>query len=69
MDTQLLKAARQVIMECDCEDGCPSCVGPYEEVGHKSKIYALKIIKGCFPIESFGKVKDLYLTETGQNKI
>ncbi|MGI6424932.1 MAG: DEAD/DEAH box helicase [Tepidanaerobacteraceae bacterium] len=46
MDTQLLKAARQVIMECDCEDGCPSCVGPYEEVGHKSKIYALKIIKG-----------------------
>ncbi|HHV19290.1 MAG TPA: DEAD/DEAH box helicase [Thermoanaerobacterales bacterium] len=46
MEDQLLKAARQVIMECDCEDGCPSCVGPYEEVGHGSKTFALKIIKG-----------------------
>ncbi|WP_213996892.1 DEAD/DEAH box helicase [Tepidanaerobacter syntrophicus] len=46
MQEQLLKAARQVIMECDCEDGCPSCVGPYEEVGSGSKEYALRIIKG-----------------------
>ncbi len=49
MEDQLLKAARQVIMECDCEDGCPSCVGPYEEVGHGSKTFALKIIKGVLP--------------------
>jgi len=46
MEEQLLKAARQVILECGCEDGCPSCVGPYEEVGHRSKEFALKIIKG-----------------------
>lgn len=46
MEEQLLKAARQVIMECDCDDGCPSCVGPYEEVGHGSKTFALNIIKG-----------------------
>lgn len=46
MEDQLLKAARQVIMECDCEEGCPSCVGPYEEVGRGSKGYALNIIKG-----------------------
>lgn len=46
MEDQLLKAARQVILECDCEDGCPSCVGPHEEVGHGSKDFALKIIKG-----------------------
>ncbi|AEE91125.1 putative ATP-dependent helicase [Tepidanaerobacter acetatoxydans Re1] len=46
MEDQLLKAARQVIMECNCEDGCPSCVGPYDEVGFGSKKFALKIIKG-----------------------
>jgi DEAD/DEAH box helicase domain-containing protein len=46
MQDQLLKAARQVIMECNCEDGCPSCVGPYDEVGFGSKNFALKIIKG-----------------------
>jgi DEAD/DEAH box helicase domain-containing protein len=45
LDETLLKAARQVIMECGCEDGCPSCVGPFEEVGHGSKTFALRIIK------------------------
>lgn len=47
MSRMLLKAARQVIMECGCEDGCPSCVGPYDEVGSGSKNYALKIINQC----------------------
>lgn len=47
MDEMLLKAARQVILECSCEDGCPSCVGPYEEVGSGSKNFALKIINQC----------------------
>lgn len=46
METQLLKAARERILECDCEDGCPSCVGPWEEIGPGSKSFALKIIKG-----------------------
>lgn len=47
MDKMLLKAARQVIMECSCENGCPSCVGPYDEVGPDSKNFALKIIDEC----------------------
>lgn len=47
MDEMLLRAARQVIMECSCENGCPSCVGPYEEVGSGSKNFALKIINQC----------------------
>ncbi|MDN5311102.1 MAG: box helicase protein [Thermoanaerobacteraceae bacterium] len=47
MDEMLLRAARQVIMECSCENGCPSCVGPYEEVGPGSKNFALKIINQC----------------------
>ncbi len=33
----LLQAARQVISDCRCENGCPSCVGPLNEVGEKGK--------------------------------
>ncbi|MDI3481612.1 MAG: box helicase protein [Tepidanaerobacteraceae bacterium] len=47
ISSMLLKAARQVILECSCEDGCPSCVGPHEEVGSGSKDFALKIINKC----------------------
>jgi len=33
----LLQAARQVISDCRCENGCPSCVGPLNEVGENGK--------------------------------
>jgi len=45
MEESLLKSARQAILECGCENGCPSCVGPVEEVGIGSKTNALRIIK------------------------
>lgn len=45
MQESLLKSARQAILECGCEDGCPSCVGPVEEVGIGSKTNALRIIE------------------------
>jgi len=41
----LLKAARELIMTCGCEKGCPSCVGPIDEVGTKGKESALLILK------------------------
>ena len=41
----LLKAARELIMTCGCEKGCPSCVGPIDEVGIKGKESALLILK------------------------
>ena len=40
----LLRRARDLIGACPCESGCPSCVGPVNEVGVKSKEVALKIL-------------------------
>jgi DEAD/DEAH box helicase domain-containing protein len=41
----LLSAAKNLIMECACTAGCPSCVGPAEETGEKGKISALKLLE------------------------
>ncbi|MGB9812492.1 MAG: DEAD/DEAH box helicase [Thermovenabulum sp.] len=46
IDKTLLKAARQAILECTCDEGCPSCVGPVEDVGYYAKESALEIIQG-----------------------
>jgi DEAD/DEAH box helicase domain-containing protein len=46
LSRQLLKASERVILDCKCDDGCPSCVGPEEEIGVGGKAAALKIIKG-----------------------
>jgi DEAD/DEAH box helicase domain-containing protein len=40
----LWKASRDLINNCECIDGCPSCVGPKLEVGDKGKENALKLI-------------------------
>jgi len=41
----LLEVARELIGECGCESGCPSCVGPSLEVGETGKTSALKLIE------------------------
>lgn len=41
----LLKAAQELILGCGCEKGCPSCVGPIDEVGIKGKESALLILR------------------------
>jgi len=41
----LLQAALELIQSCGCEKGCPSCVGPIDEVGIKGKESALIILK------------------------
>jgi len=41
----LLNAAQELIITCGCEKGCPSCVGPIDEVGIKGKESALLILK------------------------
>lgn len=46
IDRVLLKAAMQTILECTCDDGCPSCVGPVEDVGYYAKQSALEIVQG-----------------------
>lgn len=43
---ELLDHARRLLGECECEAGCPSCVGPPNEVGDKAKAIALELLGG-----------------------
>lgn len=43
--TELLMAARDLVANCSCEDGCPSCVGPAGELGHAGKLEALALLR------------------------
>ncbi len=43
---QLFKTAHELVSACGCEHGCPSCVGPINEVGPNGKINTLKLLKG-----------------------
>lgn len=43
---QLLEHAERLLDECECEEGCPSCVGPPTEVGARAKGIALHLLRG-----------------------
>lgn len=45
MRESLLAKAKQLIEECPCEAGCPSCVGPPGESGERAKEVALVLTK------------------------
>jgi DEAD/DEAH box helicase domain-containing protein len=42
---ELIKRALELVSECPCEDGCPSCVGPGGENGIGGKAETLEILK------------------------
>jgi DEAD/DEAH box helicase domain-containing protein len=42
---RLIEGAHGLISSCPCEAGCPSCVGPINEVGATAKEVALKILE------------------------
>jgi DEAD/DEAH box helicase domain-containing protein len=42
---ELLVQGYETIAFCECEDGCPSCVGPVGEEGSGGKDEALAILK------------------------
>jgi DEAD/DEAH box helicase domain-containing protein len=44
MHDELLEATRRLIAECDCENGCPGCVGPVGNTGPLAKAAALRIL-------------------------
>jgi DEAD/DEAH box helicase domain-containing protein len=44
MHADLLGRTRDLIAECPCESGCPSCVGPLGDVGPRAKAVALEIL-------------------------
>jgi len=45
MHDELIARALELVSECACEDGCPSCVGPGGENGYGGKLEALAILK------------------------
>ena len=45
MHDELIARAYELVSECSCEDGCPSCVGPGGENGYGGKQEALEILK------------------------
>jgi DEAD/DEAH box helicase domain-containing protein len=44
MHDELLAKTRQLIAECECEHGCPGCVGPIGNTGPLAKAAALRIL-------------------------
>ncbi|RME43150.1 MAG: DUF1998 domain-containing protein, partial [Chloroflexi bacterium] len=42
---RLLATAQELIRDCPCDRGCPSCVGPVDEVGEDAKAYTLAILE------------------------
>lgn len=49
---ELLRHAQRLLLECDCEEGCPSCVGPPNEVGGRAKGIALDLLRGSNPLSA-----------------
>lgn len=45
MHDDLLKMAKDVVSRCKCKSGCPSCVGPVDEVGLKGKEITLHLLR------------------------
>jgi DEAD/DEAH box helicase domain-containing protein len=44
MHHELLEATRRLIADCECENGCPGCVGPIGNTGPLAKAAALRIL-------------------------
>ncbi len=42
---ELVSAALDLADGCHCEAGCPSCVGPYTEIGKRGKEGAVRILR------------------------
>jgi DEAD/DEAH box helicase domain-containing protein len=44
MHRELLSGTRHLIAQCECESGCPGCVGPVGDTGPLAKASALRIL-------------------------
>ena len=45
MADRLVKLTSELLAGCECEAGCPSCVGPVGEVGERGKEAAQRIVR------------------------
>jgi DEAD/DEAH box helicase domain-containing protein len=48
MHAELLSRTRELIAGCDCEHGCPTCVGPLGNTGPLAKVVAMRILDLLF---------------------
>jgi DEAD/DEAH box helicase domain-containing protein len=44
MHRELVETTHRLIAECECESGCPGCVGPVGNTGPLAKAAALRIL-------------------------
>jgi len=44
MADRLLQLTAELLASCECESGCPSCVGPTGEIGERGKEAAQRIV-------------------------
>lgn len=45
LHNELLLGALELVANCECQDGCPSCVGPPGELGSGGKLETLALLK------------------------
>ncbi len=45
LHSELMQRALELVQECECEDGCPSCVGPAGENGVGGKTETMEILR------------------------
>ncbi len=50
MAERLLRQTAELLAACECEAGCPSCVGPVGEVGERGKEAARRFLGGGVPV-------------------
>jgi len=43
--TAVIRAGHELVSDCPCESGCPSCVGPALEVGDEGKAVTLRLLE------------------------
>ncbi|MGI6343744.1 MAG: DEAD/DEAH box helicase [Bacillota bacterium] len=49
MRRELLRAAGETLRSCQCQHGCPACVGPSTEAGDQAKRIALTLLETILP--------------------
>ncbi|HEY6102923.1 MAG TPA: DEAD/DEAH box helicase [bacterium] len=55
----LIRAAIELIEACECEAGCPSCVGPILEVGNTGKADALAVLRGGLAVPAYAPISSV----------